>query len=269
MINKYPTTFRLLFMVFLFAFAILSPDFLFKIVPIPFMGVILLVLATWVLYKLDKKDLKALGLTFQIKTIAFLFAGTLLGIISHALSTYSRTLYTGEKWHLNPELDWSYLLSAVWGVLASAITQQLLFRGYGFTKTLEKSNLLIANIIWGSLFVLYHNIWGSNPYDIPLMILSLFMAHYVFSSALLKSATLYFPIGIHFGHNWSSQYLNAYKPGDYGIFDLTNQRVLSTFPTVIIFPLTYNLGFIILMFILWRWKSHKHPYWFKSSAQRS
>lgn len=128
--------------------------------------------------------------------------------------------------------------------------------GYGFTKTLEKTNLLVANIIWGSLFVLYHNIWGSNLYDIPLMILSLFLAHYVFSSALLKSATLYLPIGIHFGHNWSSQYLNGYKTGDHGVFYLTDQRVLSELPTVIIFPLTYNLGFIILMIILWRRKNH-------------
>lgn len=129
MVKRHPTSFKLLLMVFLFAFAIFSPDFLSKVVPIPGLGVILLVLATWILYKLDNKDLSALGLTLRARTVILLFVGALLGIISNALSTYSRTFYTGEKWHLNPELDWSYLINAMWGVLASAITQQLLFRG--------------------------------------------------------------------------------------------------------------------------------------------
>ena len=256
MIKKYPTTARFILAAILFALAIFLSDLLGKQIHFPYWGTILFVLVTWILYKTDNKTLQDIGLNLRIRNISFLVFGLFLGILGFAIATWSRTLYTGENWHLNQTIDWIRLAKGLWIVLPTVATQQILFRGYLYKKTLEKSNLLIANLIGGAAFVSYHDIWG-NLYYVPFMVISLFLAHYMFASALLKSATLYFPIGIHLAHNWSTEYFAGYKPTDKAIFYLTDQQMFSSFQSSLIFWFTYNLGFILLAVIFWRWKRVK------------
>lgn len=251
--SSYPTVARFTLAVILFAASLILADIIEKIIHIRYTGFLLLVGATWILYRTENKTLKEIGLNLSLKNVSFLFLGLLLGIIAFAVSTYFRTVYTGEKWHINPNIDWLRLAEGLYIVLPTAATQQLLFRGYPYKKTIETSNLLIANSIWGILFVIYHDIWG-NPIMIPFLAISLFLAHYVFASSLLKSTTLYFPTGIHLGNNWSTQYFNGYKITDKGLFYITDQQNFDSWQAFVIFWLTSNLGFIILGYLFWKWK---------------
>lgn len=252
-ILQYPVASRFILSVILFIIALILTDAIVKHVKLSYTGFLLLLIATWVLYRTDNKTLKEIGLNLNLKNIAFFSFGLLLGILAFAVSTYSRTIYTGEQWHINQNIDWFSLAKALYIILPTVATQQLLFRGYPFMKTLEVTNLFIANIIWGLLFAFYHNIWG-NPIMLPFTILSFLISHYVFSASLLKSATLFFPIGIHLGHNWSSQHFNGYSATDKGIFYITNQQNFNSWEAFLIFWLSYNLGFIILGYLFWKWK---------------
>jgi hypothetical protein len=252
-ILQYPAVSRFVLAAVLFVAALMLADVVGKHVKFIYTGFFLLLIATWILYRTENKSLKEIGLNLNLRNISFLFFGLLLGIVAFAVSTYSRTVYTGEQWHINPTIDWFILAKGLYIVLPTVATQQLIFRGYPFMKTVEVSNLFIANIIWGLLFALYHNIWG-NPIILPFTILSFLISHYVFSASLLKSSTLCLPIGIHLGHNWSSQYFNGYSATDKGIFYITNQQNFNSWQAFLMFWFTYNLGFIILGYLFWKRK---------------
>lgn len=252
-LSRFPTVSRFILAGILFVLALILADIVGNYIHFPYAGCLLLILATWILYRSESETLKEIGLNLQLRNISFILLGLLLGIFAFAISTYARTIYTGERWHVNPSINWLKLAEGFYIILPTVATQQLIFRGYPYKKTLEVSNLFVANIIWGLLFAFYHNIWG-NPMVLPFTILSFLLSHYVFSASLLKSATLYFPIGIHLGHNWSSQYFNGYNISDKGIFYITNQQNFNSWQAFLTFWVTYNLGFIILGCLFWKWK---------------
>jgi membrane protease YdiL (CAAX protease family) len=258
LLSKYPNVVAFALAVILCATALALADWIGKLIHFPYAGLLLLVAATWYLYKRENRTLQEIGLNLRIRNVSFLLPGLALGIASFAISTYARTLFTGEQWHVNPNIQWDKLAEALYVVLPTAATQQLIFRGYAFKKTIEVSNLFVANLIWGLLFVAYHDIWG-NLMFLPFAFLALFLSHYVFSSALLKSGTLYFAIGIHWGHNWSSQHFNGYKITDAGIFYITNQQNYNSWLAYLILWLAYSLGFIILALAFWKWKGVPLP----------
>jgi hypothetical protein len=253
LILQYPAVSRFVLAAILIFVTLALTDVVGKQINFIYTGFLLLTIATWILYRTEHKTLKEIGLNLNLINVSFLFFGLLLGIVAFAVSTYSRTVYTGEQWHVNRNIDWLGLVRGLYIILPTVATQQLIFRGYPFMKTVEVSNLFIANIIWGLLFAMYHDIWG-NPVMLPFTILSFLISHYVFSASLIKSASLYFPIGIHLGHNWSGQYFNGYNAADKGIFYITNQQNFNSWQAFLIFWLTYNLGFIILGCLLWKWK---------------
>jgi hypothetical protein len=252
-VQKYPSAFRFILAAFLFLTALVLSDLIGKIVYFPYTGFLLLVSATWLLYRTEGKSLAAIGLDITLRNFLFLFGGLLLGVSAFAVSTYSRTMYTGERWHFTPNINW---LQLGWGmvlILPTVATQQLLFRGYAYKKTAEVSNVIMANLVWGIMFASYHDIWG-NLIILPFNILSFLISHYVFGTALLRSKTLYFAIGIHLGHNWSSQYFHGSKPSDISLFYITDQKNFNSWSAYLIFWLTYNLGYILLALILWKWR---------------
>jgi hypothetical protein len=52
-------------------------------------------IATWLLYKTDKKSLGAIGLNLSLKKLFFLPLGLLIGAIALLGAKYARALYGG------------------------------------------------------------------------------------------------------------------------------------------------------------------------------
>ena len=50
------------------------------------------------------------------------------------------------------------------------------------------------------------------------------VGHLLFATALLKSKTLFFPIGIHLGNNWATRHLITTIDNGDSFFFITNQR---------------------------------------------
>ena len=257
LIVRFPTTVRFLLAIFLGVSALVLTGIISKYLPIPFIDVTLLTIVTWFLYRTEGKSLKALGLNITVKHLLFLVAGLLVGIVALGLENFFRSVYTGERWSISSSIDQPAIWKALYFILPSVIVQELVFRGYLFTKTIEVTNVAIANVIFGILFMLVHVLDRDvmqNTGQLIFLIVSIPVGHLLFATALLRSRTLYFSIGLHWGNNWASSYLVGYGKNENTVFHINNPFVFQSWKSFIILLVIFNVFFLLVTFIIWKWK---------------
>jgi membrane protease YdiL (CAAX protease family) len=254
---KFPTTARFVLAIFLGVSALLLTGIISKYLPVPFIDVTLLTIVTWFLYRTEGKSLKTLGLNITAKHLLFLVLGLLIGMVALGLENFFRTVYTGERWSISSSIDQPGLWKALYFILPSVIVQELVFRGYLFVKTIEVSNVVIANVIFGILFMLVHVLDRDvmqNKWQIIFLIVSIPVGHLLFATALLRSRTLYFPIGLHWGNNWASSCLVGYGKNENTVFHVNNPYTSQSWTSFIILLVIFNVTFLLVTFIIWKWK---------------
>jgi membrane protease YdiL (CAAX protease family) len=147
-------------------------------------------------------------------------------------------------------------LLAFYFILPQVATEEFLFRGYLFKKTIEVSNVVVANIIFSILFMLIH-VLDENVLQqrglIILLAVSIPVGHLLFATALLKSKTLWFPIGLHLGNNWATRHLISNANDSNSIFYLTDVNTFETWTPFIMFLVIFNGFFLLVTFIIWKW----------------
>jgi membrane protease YdiL (CAAX protease family) len=255
---KFPTTSRFILAILLGVSALVLTGLIHKIIPIPFIDVTLLTIATWILYRTDGKSLKALGLNITIRHFFFLVLGLAIGVVALGLETLLRTIYTGEHWSINSSVNQLALWKTLYFLLPSVIVQELTFRGYLFTKTVEVTNLVTANVIFSILFMLAHVLDKEalhNTGQLIFLAISIPIGHLLFATALLKSKTLYFPIGLHWGNNWASFCLIGYGKNENVIFPITNQQVFTSWVPFVIMLVIFNMFFLLVTLLVWKWNT--------------
>ena len=253
---RFPTAVRFLLAVFLGASALVLTGVISKYLPIPFIDVTLLVIVTWFLYKTEHKSIKAIGLNITAKHLLFLVLGLLIGITALGLENFFRIIYTGEHWNISSSIDQLALWKTLYFILPSVIVQELVFRGYLFVKTIEVTNVAIANVIFGILFMLVHVLDRDamqNTGQLIFLIVSIPIGHLLFATALLRSKTLYFPIGLHWGNNWASSCLIGYGKNENTIFHINNPYVFQSWKSFMILLVIFNVFFLLVTFIIWKW----------------
>lgn len=178
------------------------------------------------------------------KNLSFFPLGILIGAIAFMIAKYFRGLYTGELFELTTAvIDYKVLLYGFYTILPAVMIEELLFRGYLFKKTVEVSNVVIANIIFGVLFMLVH-ILDREIIQHRAMVLFLMITipvgHLLFATALLKSKTLYFPIGIHLGNNWATRHLITKSNNGESIFYIPENAPIDTWTDFIIVLIVFE-----------------------------
>lgn len=255
---KFPTTARFLLAIALGVSALVLTGLIHKFLPIPFIDVTLLTIATWILYRTDGKSLNALGLNITIRHFFFLMLGLFVGAFALGLETLLRTIYTGEHWNINSSIDQLALWKTLYLILPSVAVQELMFRGYPFTKTIEVTNVVTANVIFSILFMLVHVLDKDalhNTGQLIFLAVSIPVGHLLFATALLKSKTLYFPIGLHWGNNWASFCLIGYGKNENVIFAINNQQVATSWIPFVTMLVIYNVFFLVVTLLIWKWNT--------------
>ena len=225
---------------------------------IPYVSCILLFFVTWLLYKTEGRSLKSIGLNFSFKNLSFLPLGISIGMIALFGATYLKALYLGETFEIANSIDYSTLLFAFYFILPQVATEEFLFRGYLFKKTIEVSNVIIANIIFSILFMLIHVLDENvlqNKGMVILFAVSIPVGHLLFATALLKSKTLWFPIGLHLGNNWATRHLISNANDGNSIFYLTDVNTFETWTPFIMFLIVFNGFFLLVTFVIWKWRA--------------
>jgi membrane protease YdiL (CAAX protease family) len=259
-IQKFPVFSRIVLALFLGVAAIATSGFVYGHTPIqryfPFVDVLLLIAATWVLYRTDKQSLKTIGLNLSLRNTGFLFLGLFIGMAAVAVSNGLRSLYTGEVWHLGTTISGMGILKNLYFVLPTAAVQELMFRGYPFTKAISKWGVTKANILFAILFMLVHVIDRDVMQSIPRMIflaVVIPVGHLYFATGLLRSGTLLLPIGLHWGNNWATHHLFGGADNGQAII-YTTQKMFNTWTPFIILVLIYTVFFLLITWAIWKWR---------------
>jgi len=258
-IQKYPNTYSytlaiLLFGASLFISALINKGILKEY--FPYTSAILLLVATWILYKTDNKSLDAIGLNFKLKNLVFLPLGMLIAAGTFLIAKYLKALYLDEIFHISSAINYKNILYALYAILPTVAVEEFLFRGYLFKKTIEMSSVIKANIIFSILFMSIHVLDEGvfkNPGMLILLIISIPVGHLLFATALLKSKSLFFPIGIHLGNNWATRHLITTNNNGESILYITNNARFDTWSSFIVYILLWNLIFLFVTYIIWKW----------------
>lgn len=222
----------------------------------PFTAVIFLAIATWYLYKRENKTLHNIGVNLKIKNLILLPLGALIGASIYLIAKYLRTVYLGETFNISSEINTQNILYALYAILPTVAVEEFLFRGYLFKKTIEISSVIKANIIFSILFMSIHVLDTDvlqNPGMIIMLTISIPVGHLLFATAMLKSKSLFFPIGIHLGNNWATRHLASMSNDGESIFYITNKVSFDTWPSFTTFILLWNSILLIATFIIWKW----------------
>jgi membrane protease YdiL (CAAX protease family) len=258
--QAYPNFSRLIFGALLIGIALILSGIIQKPIPqlqvyFPFVGTTLVAFATWCMYRTENKNLSELGFDLKKRNIMLLPIGLVLGIVAFVVGFYLKTFVTGEHWNVNHGVQYEAIFQQLYWVLPMAAVQEFIVRGYCFKKIIEMSNPTVAIIICGLLFIAMHDFWNGNMVSGVAFAASLFIGHLLFSEALLKSGTIYFSIGLHWGNNLANGNLFTEGQRDTSLLFTTNQPVgsISLLQFALIF-LAVNIGFCILAFLIWQWK---------------
>jgi membrane protease YdiL (CAAX protease family) len=171
--------------------------------------IIAILVITWLAYKKEGKNLSELGLDLRLRNFSFGLLGLLLGGIFVIPLVYLTAFINGYPVIFNQHFNGTYVLSGLWLLLPTVMLEELAFRGICFKKTVDISTITIANIIFATLFILSHwiNLGAfGNPVLMTILLIT-GLGHLLYATALLKSKTLYFPIGLHLGNNWVSLFV--------------------------------------------------------------
>ena len=259
LINKFPIISKFLFAFLLFGFSLFLSGLINKGVVkqyLPYSATICLLLATWILLKSDKKSLSDIGLNFKRKNLIFLPLGILIGAIAFLIAKYLRAIYTGEVFNISDTLNYQNILLGFYTMLPMVAVEEFLFRGYLFKKTIEISSVIKANVIFSILFMLVHVFDNNVIHKLPVIIftaITIPIGHLLFATALLKSKTLFFPIGIHLGNNWATYHLITSNNDGNSFLFITNKGTFETWPSFILFILLWNSFFLFVTFLIWKW----------------
>jgi membrane protease YdiL (CAAX protease family) len=261
LIHKFPNTSRFIFSITLFGLALFLSGIINKGVVkqyFPFASTICLLIATWILFKFDNKSLHDIGLNFKTRNLIYLPLGILIGATLFLAAKYLRALYTGEIFNVSSEINYTNMLYGLYIILPTVAVEEFLFRGYLFKKTIEISSVIKANIIFSVLFTLVHVFDEGVIDNIPMIVfllISIPVGHLLFATALLKSKSLFFPIGIHLGNNWATTHLITTNNNDGSLLFITNNTSFDTWPSFILFILLWNSFFLLVTFIIWKWNN--------------
>jgi len=223
----------------------------------PFVGTILVVIANWIMYRTEKKNLTALGFDLNKRNVLFLPLGLFLGMVAFLTGFYFRTFVTGENLNINEKVNIANIFKQLYWVLPTAAVQQFIVYGYGFRKVIAMSNVTIAVFVCGALFISMHNIWNGNMIGALVYAATLFIGHLMFCGAQLKSGTIYFSIGLHWGNNFTTSNLLTEGRKDTSLLFTTSPNPMNSYIQLILTVLLANIGFIILAIIIWRWRRQR------------
>ncbi|MSP64242.1 MAG: CPBP family intramembrane metalloprotease [Ignavibacteria bacterium] len=173
-------------------------------------SVIVLIASVLILF-ITKKPFNELGLNISKVVLKYSLIGftiSLFVVTLIFLSEYYFQLTSSKLRILSlPEMV-TFTFFMVFIFLNSAFIEEMIFRGVVFQELILSSNKTIATIIFSFLFSIGHIF---NPSISILAFVNIFLAGIWLSIAKIMSQTLWLPIMLHFGWNFSLSYIFSYE----------------------------------------------------------
>lgn len=175
-----------------------------RVLPDPGVGALAVLGATWLCLHLEGASFASLGLRVRGAFLRDLVLGTLGGFALMALVAAVVFAAGGFHWIRTPGMGLSGLLAGAWLYLAVACSEEILFRGYAFQRSVRGLGFTLAQLVFAALFALGH--WG-NPgmagATKAWATLNIALAAVLLAFCWRRTGSLALPIGVHLGWNWT------------------------------------------------------------------
>lgn len=171
--------------------------------------IFVILLITHLAFRREGKNLSKLGLNPSLRHLCMGFWGLILGGLFIIPLVYAITWMKGYPVVFNQGSDLRYIFSGLWLLAPTVILEELAFRGICFVKTVDLTGVRKANVIFALAFIVSHWLNMDESGNLPQMTVLLItgLGHLLYATALLRSGTLYYSIGIHLGNNWVTYFV--------------------------------------------------------------
>jgi hypothetical protein len=159
---------------------------------------------------IEKKDLSVLGFrptrARMVDLVLFMSVSALLAATGYWL----RELAGNEVWILNKDFSFMLLIDGIWWNLKSVLFEELIFRGVLFYILMVRIGVWKAILVSAISFGIYH--WFSyGVFGDPVQMIYVFfitgLAGVVYAYAYARTGSLYAPIAMHFGWNFTKIFI--------------------------------------------------------------
>jgi membrane protease YdiL (CAAX protease family) len=210
MLSNYIEWVRLAVAVLLMVAALIMSGF----VNIPYVpvGLMLVVLINWAMFRSEKLSLSALGFDLEPRYLMLVPLGLIAASLAYLLSYGFGAFIRGDELRLNAAVDWKAFFNKFCLVLPTVAVQDFLVVGYCYHKLIRLTNVRLATLIVGLCFVSMHDVWGGNIINNLFFASGLFAGYLMFSTALLRSGSIWLVIGLHWGNNFINSFVLTFKP---------------------------------------------------------
>jgi membrane protease YdiL (CAAX protease family) len=203
------------------------------------LGVLVQLALSWlIIWLFEKGNLSFLGLRPTKRRLFDFILFLLVTAICCSTGFFMRMYFAKEQWTLNPALNAKLIFEGIWWNIKSVMFEELIFRGVIFYILIKKLGALKAIIISSIAFGIYH--WFSfgvlgDPQQMIIIFFITAIMGLLYAYGYAKTFSLYAPIGIHLGWNFTQNFVFSGGPIGNGIFMKAETAAFRTDSYVVFF----------------------------------
>lgn len=215
-------------------------------------GILVQLALSWlIIWLVQKGNLAVLGLSPTKHRLIHVALYGFITAICCALGFFLKMKFGQQVWQVNPQLSIPLVLNGLWWNLKSVLFEELMFRGVLFYVLLKKLKPTTAIFISATAFGIYH--WfsfGVFGNIIPMIVVFFItgVMGLLLAYAYAKTYSLYYPIAIHLGWNFTQIFVFSQGPIGNGIFVATAGGAFRT-DSYLIFGVVTFLPIILALLI--------------------
>lgn len=180
----------------------------------------------------------ALGIAPTKQRILILLIGLGIAAVCCTLYYLSFTTLTTNKWITNIEYPTQQLAGSAWWIFKSVLYEELIFRGALLYILISKIGAHKACLISAVSFGIYH--WFTSgalghPQQMAIIFFMTGIWGWMFAIAFAKTKSLYLPIGLHFGWNFTSTVIFSQGPLGKQLLILSGEDKLGIALSIVVF----------------------------------
>ena len=215
-------------------------------------------------YFIEKKDLSVLGFKPTRSRMTDLFLFLVVSSFLAATGYWWRAFFGNEVWRINPSFSFMLLVDGIWWNIKSVLFEELIFRGVLFYILAARVGTWKAIMISSIAFGIYH--WFS--YDIignPVQMIYIFfftgLVGVLYAYAYVQTGSLYAPIAMHFGWNFTKLFIFSDGPIGKGLLirSTIGPDVTVSYAVYYLITLSPMIFFLIVNFALVQYRKKFVP----------
>jgi uncharacterized protein len=165
----------------------------------------ILLLLTWILLRVERRSLAAIGIDKPFVRMRQFGVCVLLSGLAATAQQIGFALAVGTSWHVNSAIDTSTVLGILRFTTNSVLFEELLFRGYILFQVIRLLGRNYGVLIDAIAFGIYHwfsfGVFGNVPAMIYVFLLTGGFG-LMCALAFVSTKSIAAPVGLHFGWNF-------------------------------------------------------------------